>query len=154
MPADTASDPQMKQLVAYLSALGTAPANQSAAASSGTEPAAAKAAPTTGNPNLSVKTTKQVQTKPLSGEALRGEIVFQKTSCEACHGAGGLHGTVAAPGLAGTASMLPAPVLKNLLQLHSKQMKEGGMPLDNMNTQDLDAIVAHIRSMATPASSQ
>jgi hypothetical protein len=59
---------------------------------------------------------------------------------------------VAAPPLAGTASILPESVLEDLLRHHSIQMQKGGMPLTNMNAQDMKAIVAFIRSM--PAKGQ
>jgi mono/diheme cytochrome c family protein len=67
---------------------------------------------------------------------------------------GGLQGTVAAPGLAGTASILPAATLEDLLRHHSKRMQQGGMPLTNMNSKDMNAIVAYIRSLSPPAGPQ
>ena len=88
---------------------------------------------------------------PLSPLALRGQTIFQHNSCETCHGTGGLHGTVAAPGLAGTASILPTSVLEDLLRHHSIQMQKGGMPLTNMNPPDMKAIVAFIRAMPASA---
>ena len=91
---------------------------------------------------------------PLSAEAMQGKALFQRDRCETCHGVDGLHGTVAAPGLAGTASILPASVLENLLKHHSVQMQNGGMPLTNMNTRDRKALIAFIRSMPASALSQ
>ena len=76
---------------------------------------------------------------PLTPLALRGQTIFQHNSCETCHGTGGLHGTVAGPGLAGTASILPTSVLEDLLRHHSIQMQKGGMPLTNMNPPDMKA---------------
>jgi hypothetical protein len=64
------------------------------------------------------------------------------------------HGTVAAPGLAGTASILPASVLENLLMHLSVRMQNGGMPLTNMNTRERRALVAFIRSLPASGSSQ
>ncbi|MEO6964649.1 MAG: cytochrome b N-terminal domain-containing protein, partial [Acidobacteriaceae bacterium] len=154
MPAVTASDPQMKQLVAYLSSLGAAPSTNSNPASPGAQPATAQSAPGPGTSTQTAGAAKKAKPVPLSAEAVRGKAVFENNSCQTCHGVGGLHGTVAARGLAGTASLLPAPVLENLLRHHSKQMQKGGMPLDNMNTQDMNDIVAYIRSMPSPASSQ
>ena len=91
---------------------------------------------------------------PLSAEAVQGKALLERDRCETCHGVGGLHGTVAAPGLAGTASILPASVLENLLMHHSVQMKSGGMPLTNMNTRDRKALVAFIRSLPASGPSQ
>jgi mono/diheme cytochrome c family protein len=82
---------------------------------------------------------------------LRGQQIFQHNRCETCHGIGGLTGTVAAPPLAGTASLLPATVLENLLRHHSIRMQQGGMPLTNMNPPDMKALVAFIRSMPAAA---
>ena len=89
---------------------------------------------------------------PLSPLALRGQRVFQHYSCETCHGAGGLHGTAAAPGLAGTASMLPQSTLENLMRHHSIQMRNGNMPPTNMSANDLHALTTYIRAMPSPAS--
>jgi ubiquinol-cytochrome c reductase cytochrome c subunit len=147
MPAVKVNDEQMKQLVAYLSGLGTASAAV-AAGGQGAPPAAASSVKSaTGDAG---NASKEVKVVPLSAEAVRGRAVFQSHSCETCHGTEGLHGTVAAPGLAGFASILPAPVLEDLLRHHSIRMQKGGMPLTNMNTRDMTALVAYIRSMPTP----
>jgi mono/diheme cytochrome c family protein len=74
-------------------------------------------------------------------------VQSDSNSCQTCHGVGGVQGTVAAPGLAGTASILPASTLENLLRHHSIQMQKGGMPLTNMNARDMQALVAYVRSM-------
>ncbi|MDE3148682.1 MAG: cytochrome b N-terminal domain-containing protein [Acidobacteriota bacterium] len=151
MPTVTLSDAQLGQLVAYLSTLEPAAATPpSAQANLGAQapnrqpapapPAVAQAPP----PAAAVPA-------PLSPLALQGHQIFQRMSCETCHGVGGLHGTVAAPPLAGTASLLPANVLENLLRHHTIRMQQGGMPLTNLNPQDMKALVAYIRSM--PASS-
>jgi ubiquinol-cytochrome c reductase cytochrome b subunit len=150
MPPVTVDDAQMKQLVAYLSGLGTVPEKESASAGQGTPSA-------TGQPirpaaSNATEAPKEVKAPPLSAEALRGKAIFQHNSCETCHGIGGVHGTIAAPGLAGTASILPASTLENLLRHHSIQMQQGGMPLTNMNALDMKALVAYIRSMPTPPS--
>ncbi|MBW4028758.1 MAG: c-type cytochrome [Acidobacteria bacterium] len=150
MPTVAINDAQMQQLIAYLSSLGTAaPAASAQAASSshGAPSTAAGAAP-------AAKAARPISAVPLSADALRGKTLFQHYSCESCHGVGGLQGTVAAPGLAGTASILPAPMLENLLRHHSKQMQKGGMPLTNLNAQDMKAIVAYIRSMPSTGAEQ
>jgi hypothetical protein len=46
----------------------------------------------------------------------------------ACHGVGGVQGTVAAPGLAGTASILPAATLENLLLTTAFRCKSAACP--------------------------
>jgi ubiquinol-cytochrome c reductase cytochrome b subunit len=137
MPPVTANQAQMQQLVAYLSSLGIAPSTDS-------EPA---------GPGISSRTAgaaNEIKPVALSAEAARGKAVFENNSCQTCHGVGGLHGTVAAPGLAGTASILPASTLDNLLRHHSKRMQNGGMPLTNMSAADRKAIIAYIRSLSPP----
>lgn len=150
MPPVTVSGTQMQQLTAYLGSLGVAPSVQpqhvAAAGSAGSietqiRPAGSGAAQGKLSPAASQSSP------PLSAEATRGSRIFQHYSCQTCHGVGGLQGTVAAPGLAGTASILPAPVLENLLRHHSVQMQEGGMPLTNINSKDMKALVAYIRSL-------
>jgi mono/diheme cytochrome c family protein len=122
--------------------------------SSGTVPAT-ESAPQGAQPATAQRTSPAVgKAATLSAEAVRGRAIFQQHSCETCHGVDGLHGTVAAPALAGLASILPAPVLENLLRHHSVRMQKGGMPLTNMNTRDMTALVAFIRSMPTPAGAQ
>lgn len=156
MPAVTVNDAQMKQLVAYLSSLGTEPAKEPAAAAQAAptapgKPAAPAEAGTTTTPAVSPQEAKSV---PLSADAVRGKALFEHNRCETCHGVDGLHGTVAAPGLAGLASVLPASVLDNLLQHHSTQMKNGNMPPTNMSPGARKAIVAYIRSMPSPPDTQ
>ncbi|MGC1870035.1 MAG: c-type cytochrome [Acidobacteriaceae bacterium] len=151
MPAVTVNDAQMKQLVAYLSSLGTAPAKESPAGDHGTQPAPGqRTAPATNSAATVTNTPKEVKVVPLSAEALRGKALFERHRCETCHGVDGLSGTVAAPGLAGMASVLPASVLDNLLQHHSTQMKNGNMPPTNMSASTRKAIIAYIRSMPSP----
>jgi mono/diheme cytochrome c family protein len=147
MPTVKVNDAQLVQLVAFLSSLApstaAAPIAQGNAAANApaTKPGSAAAGASQAPP------AQQAAAVPLSPLALRGQKIFQQTSCESCHGVGGLTGTVAAPPLAGTASILPASVLEDLLRHHSIQMQKGGMPLTNMNAQDMKSIVAFIRSM-------
>ncbi len=151
MPTVKVNDAQMVQLVAFLSSLGTG------AAATGVEGTASAGAPTPKPGSAAASAgqapaAQQAAAVPLSPLALRGKQVFERHSCESCHGIGGLTGTVAAPPLAGTASILSASVLEDLLRHHSIQMQKGGMPLTNMNAQDMKSIVAFIRSM--PVSGQ
>jgi ubiquinol-cytochrome c reductase cytochrome b subunit len=143
MPAVNVDDAHLQLLVAYLSGLGSTPAG--AAASPTAVPS-----PPGGVPSA----VAQAPRPPLSPEALRGKAIFQHNRCETCHGVGGMSGTVAAPSLAGTASILPAATLEDLLRHHSKRMQQGGMPLTNMNANDMNAIVAFIRSLSPPAGAQ
>ena len=143
MPPVNVDDAHLQLLIAYLSGLGSTPAG--AAASPTAVPS-----PPGGVPSA----VAQAPRPPLSPEALRGKAIFQHNRCETCHGVGGMQGTIAAPGLAGLASILPAATLEDLLRHHSKRMQQGGMPLTNMNRQDMNAIVAYIRSLPAPAGAQ
>ena len=148
MPAINLPDASLQQLVAYLSSLGAAP---SVLATGSAHPSAVQPAPTPGSSTQSAEVTRaateQLNALALTPEAQHGRAIFERNNCETCHGIGGLSGTVAAPGLSGTASILPTQTLEDLLRHHSKSMQRGGMPLTNMNTRDMNAIVAFIRSL-------
>ncbi len=150
MPTVALPDQQFSQLIAYLDSLtpesapppAPAPAAQAGMSSSG------GSAPATASGNAGVPAAAPAAAPAqLSPLELRGQKIFQSMTCETCHGVGGLHGTVAAPPLAGTASLLPPDVLENLLRHHSRRMQQGGMPLTNLNASDMKALVAYIRSM-------
>jgi ubiquinol-cytochrome c reductase cytochrome b subunit len=144
MPALTVSDAQLHQLVEYLSGLNSAAASSARTATATGQPQPAGASRGATAETASAAAPVLV---PMSVEELAGQKVFQRNACETCHGEGGRRGTVAAPGLAGTASILPASVLENLLRHHSTQMQKGGMPLTNMNARDMRALVAYVRAM-------
>jgi mono/diheme cytochrome c family protein len=145
MPAINLPDASMQQLVVYLSSLGAAP---SAAATASTHPSGVQTATSSvQTTEVNRAATEQLNTLALIPEAQHGRVIFERNNCETCHGIGGLSGTVAAPGLAGTASILPAQTLEDLLRHHSKSMQKGGMPLTNMNQKDMNDIVAFIRSL-------
>ncbi|HET9088302.1 MAG TPA: cytochrome b N-terminal domain-containing protein [Acidobacteriaceae bacterium] len=157
MPTFKIHGADMQHLVAYLGSLGTPSAPAATATTTNTAEAKNPARPSNSagqSLNTAPSAVSPAAAPPLSAEALAGKKIFQRYSCETCHGIGGLHGTIAAPPLAGTASLLPAKVLENLLRHHSIQMQEGGMPLTNMNAQNMKAIVAYIRSLPTPSDSR
>jgi ubiquinol-cytochrome c reductase cytochrome b subunit len=151
MPTFNLSDTQMQHLVAYLGSLGTASATAPHAPASAA-PHPANAQPLPGG--ASAAPVPPTAAAPLSPLAERGKGIFQRNRCETCHGVGGLTGTVAAPPLAGTASLLPTSVLENLLRHHSIRMQEGGMPLTDLSAPDMKALIAYIHSMPTPADSK
>ncbi|MHB1936395.1 MAG: c-type cytochrome [Acidobacteriaceae bacterium] len=154
MPTVNVQGADMQHLVAYLGSLGTTHAGGGALAAKagpGNTPVQPAQAGSSPNRNASAGAQTASAPPPLTPLQLRGQQIFQHNRCETCHGVGGLTGTVAAPPLAGTASLLPANVLENLLRHHSIRMQQGGMPLTNMNPPDMKALVAYIRSMPTPA---
>jgi mono/diheme cytochrome c family protein len=143
MPAITVNDSAMQELISYLSSLDT----EHSVDTSGKIRIAGNSSMPHQVPGNSQRLQQAINAPPLSPEALRGKEVFHRYACESCHGVDGLRGTVAAPGLGGTASVLPAPMLENLLRHHSVRMQRGGMPLTNMNAEEMKALVAYIRSL-------
>jgi ubiquinol-cytochrome c reductase cytochrome b subunit len=146
MPTVTLTGAPLQQLVTYLSSLRLA-AGQSQAATPSVPGQMPSTPPAPAAQPAQSAQAAPVPAPPLSPLAQRGQQIFQRMSCASCHGVGGLHGTAAAPPLAGTASLLPAEVLENLLRHHSTRMQQGGMPLTNLNPADMKALVAYIRSM-------
>lgn len=150
MPTISLNEAQLNDLVTYLSSLRPEQAPQHStelkaalgAAPPRTEPSAVPA-----NKTVSFL---QVKDSPPNPQVARGERIFQRNACESCHGVSGRNGTVAAPALAGTASLLPGSAIEALLRHHTNRMERGGMPPTNFNQQDMSSIVAYIRSM-TPA---
>ena len=155
MPTVALKDDQLSQLVAYLDSLtpesappaAVGPTVQNAA---GTPPGSIPATSPAAGSGVTTSAQSSIPA-PLSPLAQQGQKIFQRLTCETCHGVGGLHGTVAAPPLAGTASLLPANVLEDLLRHHTKRMQQGGMPLTNLNAPDMKALIAYIRSMPSEA---
>ncbi|MFP5206632.1 MAG: c-type cytochrome, partial [Acidobacteriota bacterium] len=153
MPTVKLNDQQMQQLVTYLASL--APATQSPARGQAPRPSQAPSPQPSSAPAGAAQRTRQAASRPpLSPLALQGQHIFQRMTCETCHGVGGLTGTIAAPPLAGTASLLPASTLENLLRHHTSRMQQGGMPLTNLNPPDMKALIAFIRSMPANPNAQ
>ena len=151
MPAVTLDDAQFSELLSFLSSLEAVPAEQAVNG----QPKQANAEPhftapqslrqAAGANQTAEREKSNVSLDPL---VLRGKRVFQRNACATCHGVEGFRGTVAAPGLAETASTLSETALEKLLRHHSARMQKGGMPLTSFGEQDLKAIVAYIRSLA------
>lgn len=153
MPPVTANAADLKQLISYLDSLDLPSATPAVAPPiriAGTP--ASSPLPVPGVPSSIPARAPAVA--PMSALALHGQQIFVHYSCQTCHGVGGLNGSAAAPGLAGTASMLPASTLGNLLHHHSTQMQNGNMPATNMNASDMKALIAYIRSMPSEEAPQ
>jgi mono/diheme cytochrome c family protein len=155
MPLVTLQGQPLQQLVDYLRSLkpATVAAAKAAAAKS---QVAARTAPYTasGAPQPATAPRPVWKASALPALAQQGRRIFQLNRCETCHGVDGLHGTVAAPPLAGTASLLPADTLESLLRHHTTRMQRGGMPLTNMNPADMKALITFIRAMPSDSSGQ
>jgi ubiquinol-cytochrome c reductase cytochrome b subunit len=149
MPQITLNDAQLLQLMAYLTSLEPAPKEAPTQGRAVAENMGEPSAPALVAPIKTTSATRVNEVNDVLASSLveHGQRVFQRNACETCHGVGGVSGTVAAPGLAGTASGLPEPALENLLQHHSTRMKKGGMPATSLNARDMKSIVAYIRSL-------
>jgi mono/diheme cytochrome c family protein len=118
MPTVKLDDPQLAELVAYLEDLQLSPSGPpQELPDSEARLAAAQPAFQADRP-IQAALIQQANTS-LSSEALRGQALFQSNACGTCHGAGGVNGTAAAPGLAGTASQLPPATLESLRGRHA-----------------------------------
>jgi ubiquinol-cytochrome c reductase cytochrome b subunit len=78
--------------------------------------------------------------------AAAGKKVYERESCDACHGDNGV-GTAAAPKLTGVTAQKPAEELSNLLRHPTAKMIEGEMKPVDMPDEDLKALVAYIKSL-------
>jgi ubiquinol-cytochrome c reductase cytochrome b subunit len=149
MPTVTVNDEQMTELVTYLSSLKPASASRLNTQLRSDTPVAAaqsKQTPTAVSQPATAQEAIEVSLSPL---VVRGKRIFQRSACETCHGEGGVSGTVAAPGLAGAASLLPESNIEALLRHHTARMNQGGMPPTNFNQQEMREIAAYIRSMTS-----
>ena len=149
MPPVTVNDEQMAELVVYLSSLQPAPISRPDTQThinpkvSANQPNQTPVAVSESTPE------REVVDVPLNPLAARGKQIFQRSACGTCHGEGGVNGTIAAPGLAGTASLLAESKIDSLLRHHTARMNRGGMPPTNFNLQDMKSVVAYIRSMTS-----
>jgi ubiquinol-cytochrome c reductase cytochrome b subunit len=168
MPTPAVNDAQMSELVSYLRSLGeTHAADQARGDQARGDQARAEQAPHAAPSAPEPAQDRQPNAKSIDAAVethsatntfddpfiRRGQQLFQRSACGTCHGVNGLHGTVAAPGLAGTASLLSESTLDNLLQHHSARMQKGGMPLTNFKDRDRKALIAYIRSLPSDAAS-
>lgn len=78
--------------------------------------------------------------------AAAGKKVYERESCDACHGENGV-GTAAAPRLTGATGQKPADELSNLLRHPTAKMLAGEMKPVDVNEEDLKALVAYIKSL-------
>lgn len=151
MPAPAVNGIELAQLVTYLRSLA-APAMASASTEAGAKPRSTAAqlfeAKVSGVP---VESALNRQLRFQDPIVAHGRELFGRRGCADCHGAEGTNGTVAAPGLAGTASLLPDLVLQKLLRHYSPRMLAGGMPPAKFSEVELAALVAYIRSLQSTA---
>jgi mono/diheme cytochrome c family protein len=78
--------------------------------------------------------------------AAAGKKVYESESCDACHGENGV-GTAAGPKLSGPIAQKPSEELSDLLRHPSSKMIEGEMKPVDVSDEDLNALVAYIKSL-------
>jgi ubiquinol-cytochrome c reductase cytochrome b subunit len=79
-------------------------------------------------------------------EAAKGKTIFESSSCNACHGDGGV-GTAAAPALVGVSAKVSPEQLANLFKHPTAKMTAGGMPPIDLPPDDLKALIAYVESL-------
>jgi ubiquinol-cytochrome c reductase cytochrome b subunit len=150
--------PEVKDLVAYLNALGTPEENVQPAMSALTPSAASTqvpAAESTGSLPSAVAST------AVSSSAVRGSIaligqgrqIFQAHSCAACHGSTA-QGTTIAPPLAGISHYFSKGTFSSLIHHPNAQMTAKGMPPAPLTPQETYALWTYLNSMPAPAQRQ
>jgi ubiquinol-cytochrome c reductase cytochrome b subunit len=135
-----------------------APATAAAKAAQPPSPPQTPAAPPTGtakpaqppSPPQAEPTRAGGGQAPASPSALAGEAVFRAEGCSSCHGAGGI-GTGRAPALTTLGKTMSVAELTSVLQHPTDKMRAGGMPPVTATGKDLEALVAYIKSLGSPA---
>ena len=79
-------------------------------------------------------------------KVLKGQALFQASSCNSCHGDGGV-GTAAAGPLTGVGQKYTDAQLIALLRSPNSKMTDGGMTAVDLKQDDLEALVAYLRQL-------
>ena len=79
-------------------------------------------------------------------EATQGKAIFERESCNACHGDNGV-GTAAAPKLIGIGARFDGDKLEALLRNPTVKMTAGGMPPVTVQSAEMRALVIYLRSL-------
>jgi ubiquinol-cytochrome c reductase cytochrome b subunit len=79
-------------------------------------------------------------------EATKGKAIFERETCNACHGDGGV-GSAAAPKLLGVGSKYDAVKLDALLRKPTDKMTAGGMPAVEIKDDEMKSLIAYLQSL-------
>ena len=79
-------------------------------------------------------------------EATQGKAVFERESCNACHGDNGI-GTAAGPKLIGVGHKYDSIQLESFLRKPTEKMTTGGMPPVDLKDKEMKALVAYLQSL-------
>jgi ubiquinol-cytochrome c reductase cytochrome b subunit len=97
-------------------------------------------------PELSSASLAAANVQLANPEAAKGKTIFEGSSCNACHGDGGI-GTAAAPALIGENAKRSPDQLKELFAHPTAKMTAGGMPTIDLPPDDLRALIAYVESL-------
>ena len=97
-------------------------------------------------PELSGKPVIAQSAAAMNPQVDQGKAIFERESCNACHGDNGV-GSAAAPKLTGVGAKFDAARLESLLRKPSNMMSAGGMPAVDLKDDDLKALIAYLRSL-------
>lgn len=79
-------------------------------------------------------------------EATQGKAIFERESCNACHGDDGV-GTAAAPKLIGVGEKYDSSKIESLLRKPTEKMTAGGMPVVDLKDDQMKALVAYLQTL-------
>ncbi len=143
--------PQVKDLVAYLNALGTPEENVQPAMNalpSGGSASSGNAAPSSGG---ILQAAGAVSTSGASSALVaQGQQLFQAHTCAACHGPTA-QGSAIAPPLAGIGHYFSEATFSSLIHHPNPQMAAKGMPPAPLSNSQTHALWTYLNSMPVPA---
>lgn len=79
-------------------------------------------------------------------QAAQGKAIFERESCNACHGDNGI-GTAAAPKLVGVGQKYNPSQLEALLRKPTEKMINGGMPTVDLKADEMKPLVGYLQSL-------
>ncbi|MGC8551071.1 MAG: c-type cytochrome [Acidobacteriaceae bacterium] len=146
--------PDVKDLVAYLNALGT-PEENVQPATSATPSAASATPPSNGSPQVAeaaaVSTSGGSSTHGGSPALIaQGKQLYQAHTCAACHGPTA-QGSAIAPPLAGIGHYFNEATFSSLIHHPNPQMAAKGMPPAPLSNSQTHALWTYLNSMPVPA---
>ena len=97
-------------------------------------------------PELSGATLVAQNTALANPAVTQGKAIFERESCNACHGDAGA-GTAAAPKLIGVGHKYNSVQIESLLRQPTEKMTAAGMPAVDLKQDDMKALIAYLQSL-------
>jgi ubiquinol-cytochrome c reductase cytochrome b subunit len=101
---------------------------------------------TTFEPELSGGLLARQNAELTNPEATRGKAVFERESCNACHGDNGA-GSAAGPKLSGIGSKYDAGKIELVLRTPTEKMAAGGMSSVELKEDEMRSLIAYLQSL-------